>query len=66
MDAMVGGLVGVVVALWTAFVVLVTVLVSAPHPEPVRLDLRGGSFAPIAEDDPRWDCRTMGNRTCGR
>lgn len=19
----------------------------------------------IYEDDPRWDCRTMGNRTCG-
>lgn len=21
--------------------------------------------APIQEDDPRWDCRTMGNRICG-
>lgn len=20
---------------------------------------------PISEDDPRWDCRTMGNHTCG-
>lgn len=20
---------------------------------------------PIMEDDPRWDCRTMGNLTCG-
>ena len=19
----------------------------------------------VEEDDPRWDCRTMGNRTCG-
>lgn len=19
----------------------------------------------IAEDDPRWDCRTMGNKVCG-
>lgn len=20
----------------------------------------------IQEDDPRWDCRTMGNKICGR
>ena len=20
---------------------------------------------PIMEDDPRWDCRTMGNHVCG-
>lgn len=24
-----------------------------------------GSGEYIEEDDPRWDCRTMGNRTCG-
>lgn len=23
------------------------------------------SVSPIQEDDPRWDCRTMGNRVCG-
>lgn len=25
----------------------------------------GGAPTRIEEDDPRWDCRTMGNRTCG-
>lgn len=24
-----------------------------------------GAVEIIAEDDPRWDCRTMGNRLCG-
>ena len=24
-----------------------------------------GSKAPLQEDDPGWDCRTMGNRICG-
>lgn len=23
------------------------------------------AFLRIEEDDPRWDCRTMGNRVCG-
>ncbi|HEV2122950.1 MAG TPA: hypothetical protein VGW38_09265 [Chloroflexota bacterium] len=34
---------------------LVLVLMLAWQPVP----------APIMEDDPRWDCRTMGNLTCG-
>lgn len=24
-----------------------------------------GTSSGIAEDDPRWDCRTMGNEICG-
>jgi len=33
-------------------------------------DLAGPTIVPssgqtITEDDPRWDCETMGNRTCG-
>lgn len=34
---------------------------SAPAPAPVH---HGGTR--ITEDDPRWDCHTMGNRVCGR
>lgn len=26
---------------------------------------RPPTSTPIVEDDPRWDCRTMGNRQCG-
>lgn len=22
-------------------------------------------WAPVQEDDPRWNCRTMGNQVCG-
>lgn len=35
-----------------------------PHqqPTPHKLDQ---SAVVIEEDDPRWDCRTMGNRICG-
>jgi hypothetical protein len=37
----------------------VTVTVTTPAPvETIRPRLR--------EDDPRWNCRTMGNRRCGR
>ncbi len=28
-------------------------------------DGRGG-HRPVAEDDPQWNCATMGNRVCGR
>jgi len=31
---------------------------SGPHVEPL-------SVQRVEEDDPRWDCRTMGNRVCG-
>lgn len=31
---------------------------SAPSPSPVGNER-------IEEDDPRWDCATMGNRICG-
>jgi hypothetical protein len=55
-------LVGVaLVALVAGWVAAMTVLVSAPDPAPVRLDYS----TVIQEDDPRWDCRTMGNRICG-
>lgn len=32
-----------------------------PPPPPVALP----TVEVIHEDDPRWDCHTMGNRTCG-
>lgn len=38
MNVMLGTLAGVCLSLWTAFVVLVTILLSAPDPSPVRLD----------------------------
>lgn len=32
----------------------------------VLVTLQGSpAVARIEEDDPRWDCRTMGNRVCG-
>jgi hypothetical protein len=32
-----------------------------------EIDTNGNveSVTRIEEDDPRWDCRTMGNRICG-
>jgi hypothetical protein len=41
-----------------ALALAVLALTPASYPEP--------GFAPVAEDDPGWDCRTMGNRECGR
>lgn len=35
--------------------------VMAPSCDPVRHD----RIVAVEEDDPRWDCRTMGNRICG-
>ena len=45
----------------------------APAPEPTEppattpqpADEPSPADAVIEEDDPRWDCRTMGNRICG-
>jgi hypothetical protein len=34
-------------------------LILAPHHRPAP------RMARITEDDPRWDCDTMGNRVCG-
>lgn len=36
--------------------VTLAVLSMAPGPDDV---------ARVLEDDPRWNCQTMGNRTCG-
>ena len=49
------------VALIAGWAAAMIVLVSAPDPDPVRLDYG----VRVQEDDPRWDCRTMGNRICG-
>jgi hypothetical protein len=39
-----------------ALIATLAVLALMPHPaHPTK----------IWEDDPRWDCRTMGNRVCG-
>lgn len=46
------------------FVGVALMIVLAPAPEPVRLDL-GPAPVVLQEDDPGWDCRTMGNRVCG-
>ena len=54
MNVMVGSLVGVVVALWTAFVVLVTVVLAAPDPVPVRLDL--GNLTLMDDTGPSVSC----------
>lgn len=35
----------------------------APDPAPLP-GIAPGSFT-VQEDDPGWDCRTMGNRMCG-
>lgn len=69
-DGLLRGLVAVCLVLWTTAVVLVTIQLAAPHPAPVRLDLRvtvTSTTAPVVlqEDDPGWDCRTMGDRVCG-
>jgi hypothetical protein len=34
---------------------------------PLLNDLRSGSVVTerIEEDDPRWNCKTMGNKVCG-
>ncbi len=51
----------VLVALWVG----ASIASAAPgHPgaEKIRAWRQG---AVITEDDPRWDCRTMGNLTCG-
>ena len=49
----------------------------APHTDPAPAsvetidtttadwDIDTATDAPIMEDDPRWDCRTMGNALCG-
>lgn len=47
------------------FVGVALMLVLAPAPAPVRLDLGTVPSATVQEDDPGWDCRTMGNRVCG-
>lgn len=55
------------VMLITAFAVVMTMLVAADTPRPpLRLDLGTITVpATVQEDDPQWDCRTMGNRVCG-
>lgn len=40
--------------------------VSAASIPDVTVAIPDGVRAPVQEDDPRWDCRTMGNRVCGR
>lgn len=35
------------------------------HRDPVTDEIRTKASDPIMEDSPDWDCRTMGNRTCG-
>ncbi len=45
-----------------------TYLVPLEAPHEIAPELEGGPapiVLPISEDDPRWDCRTMGNLTCG-
>jgi hypothetical protein len=54
----------VCLGLWTAFVIVITLMLSAPAPQPVRLDLGTVTMTP-QEDEPGWDCHTMGNRVCG-
>lgn len=49
------------VAVVVGWAVWLTMLVLTPVEAPVRLDY--GTM--VQEDDPRWDCRTMGNRVCG-
>ena len=40
--------------LWIAAALLALAWVAAPQPDPV-----------IFEDDPGWNCSTMGNKVCG-
>lgn len=47
---------GAVVAAW-----VVTTAATAPQPELVQ----GTPHAAIQEDQPGWNCTTMGNRVCG-
>lgn len=37
---------------------------NAPTPEPVKATPEPAKVQ-ITEDDPRWDCHTMGNKKCG-
>lgn len=47
-----------IVFLMVAVAIFATVVVSA-------FNQVGGSGAFVEEDDPRWDCETMGNKLCG-
>lgn len=40
-------------------------VVHAPAPVVTEATAPAPSPEVITEDDPRWDCREMGNRTCG-
>lgn len=34
--------------------------------DPSEIEQDAGLVDTITEDDPRWDCRTMGNKVCGQ
>lgn len=67
MDVLLRTLVGACLALWTAFVIVVTAMIVSARVEPVRLDLGTVTIERpvLQEDDPAWDCRVDGNRVCG-
>lgn len=56
-------------AIAVALVVLGAGCVKPPvgcNPETTPITTDGTPSQPhITEDDPRWDCQTMGNRVCG-
>jgi len=47
------------------FVGVAVMLLLAPASEPLPGMAPPAPVVQLQEDDPRWDCRTMGNATCG-
>lgn len=54
-----------VVGVVGALIVVVAASPPSPPPEPTPVTVDAGTASPPAEDEPGWNCLTMGNLECG-